>query len=593
MSDPPHKGIRTALFLLLAVCMAVLPLFSANSNLSWSLVRVAPPGSETARILYNLGFEHLHPVGEGFELVASKTALESIRDAGLDARVLDSDYGRTVAERNDWATSLAAVGEFATGSMGGYFSPDEILAFVDSLREVVGDSVIGDTAVIGSSLLGRPIWMVEVSGSGGDGGQNTPEVFFNSLTHAREGMSGMCLLYFLRFLADNYASTDSVRWLVDNRRIFCVPLVNPDGYEINWNIYNNQKKFGFWRKNARENNGNQILEYPLDGVDLNRNFGYKWGIDNLGSSSDWSSDGFRGDSAFSEPESRAIRELVASRDFTIALNCHSYGNYLLKPWSYLAAETPDSATFNRLGALLTASNGYRNGNATTALGYTANGEFTDWEYGDTLGGQIIAWTAEIGELYLGFWPLATEIEPIAGKMLSMFFASARAAGFWPGLELEGTVGVTGHSRHQTIRFRVVNHGLKQAGRSFVVKPVAFRAGSKVIRSVLFDSTAALPAADSVVIEFPPEVYSMAVELVVEQDGLTVTSLPLSISRPATDISADLDRNGRTDIFDLLTLLRALKGGVPEGEDLWRYDLNEDGLLNIFDLLDLLQRLKNR
>ena len=164
MSDtPPHKGLRAALFLIMTVCMAVLPLQSASNNLRWSLVRVAPAGDQTARLLYGLGFEHLHPVSEGFELVADRAALESIRDLGLDALVIDSDYGRTVAERNDWATSLAGEGEFATGSMGGYFSPNEILAFVDSLREVVGDSVIGDTSVIGTSLLGRPVWMVEGS----------------------------------------------------------------------------------------------------------------------------------------------------------------------------------------------------------------------------------------------------------------------------------------------------------------------------------------------------------------------------------------------------------------------------------------------
>jgi len=86
---------------------------------------------------------------------------------------------------------------------------------------------------------------------------------------------------------------------------------------------------------------------------------------------------------------------------------------------------------------------------------------------------------------------------------------------------------------------------------------------------------------------------MAVELVVEQDGLTVTSLPLTLVRTGSDVSADLDLNGRTDIFDLLALLRTISGGVPDGEELSRYDLNEDGELNVFDLLDLLQRLKNR
>ncbi len=591
MSDTlPHKGLRAALFLLLAVSMTVLPLYSANTNLRWNLLRVAPPGSETATILYSLGFEQLHPVDEGFELVASQAALESIRSAGLEAFVIDSDYGRTVAERNEWATSLAAVGDFAVGSMGGYFNGEEILAFVDSLRAAVGDSVIGDTAVIGTSLLGRPIWMVEVSG---DRDKNSPEVFLNSLIHAREGMSGMSLLYFLRYLADNYASTDSVRWLVDNRRIFCVPLVNPDGYEINWNIYKNDKVFNFWRKNARDNNGDGINDGYVDGVDLNRNFGYKWGYDYLGSSSLWSSEGFRGDSAFSEPESRVIRELVAGRNFKVAINCHSYGNYLFKPWSYINAETPDSVTFDRLGALLTVSSGYSYGNVKDILPYTANGEFTDWEYGDTVGGRIIAWTAEIGESYLGFWPPATEIEPIAAKVLPTFFAASRAAGFWPDLELLGNIDLPDAPRHKAVGFRVTNIGLGDTNRPFSVRIAVSNTGAMAKESFTFERSTLLPVAESIVVKFPPEVYSMDMELVVEQDGLTVTSLPLTLSRPATDISADLDRSGRTDIFDLLTMLGALSGRVPDGDELSRYDLNEDGTFNIFDLLDLLQRLKNR
>ena len=39
------------------------------------------------------------------------------------------------------------------------------------------------------------------------------------------------------------------------------------------------------------------------GVDINRNYGYKWGHDQIGSSSDPCDDSFRGaESAFSEPE---------------------------------------------------------------------------------------------------------------------------------------------------------------------------------------------------------------------------------------------------------------------------------------------------
>ena len=44
------------------------------------------------------------------------------------------------------------------------------------------------------------------------------------------------------------------------------------------------------------------------GVDLNRNYGYKWGLDNEGSSDDPCDEGYRGKAPFSEPETQAIRD---------------------------------------------------------------------------------------------------------------------------------------------------------------------------------------------------------------------------------------------------------------------------------------------
>ncbi|MFC1544961.1 M14 family metallopeptidase, partial [Gemmatimonadota bacterium] len=396
---------------------------SHAGSLRWHLVSVTPAERATENILHNLGFEHIDHKAAAFEVVATPAQLELIRSAGLDAKVVIDNYGAYLAQRNAQAARLAAAGDFAVGSMGGYFSPGEVLSFVDSLRSSLAEQLISDTTVIGLSIQQRPVWMVEL---GGRSSEDAPEVLFNSLMHSREGLSVMSLLYFMRFLAVIYTAVDSVHWLLDNRRLFFVPVVNPDGYEINWRQYADENQFGLWRKNARDNDGDGAHDGPDDGVDLNRNFGYKWGFDNIGSKGGinyWSWDDFRGDSAFSEPESRVLREFISGRNFRVAINCHTYGNSLLKPWSYVAAETPDSATFDRLGALLVAGSGYVHGNATSVLNYPANGEFTDWEYGDSADGGIIAWTAEIGpsnsNQTIGFWPPVDQIEPIAQKALSI------------------------------------------------------------------------------------------------------------------------------------------------------------------------------
>ena len=77
------------------------------------------------------------------------------------------------------------------------------------------------------------------------------------------------------------------------------------------------------------------------GVDLNRNFGYHWG--GYGASDNACKETFRGPAAFSEPESRAIRDFLlrGEHNFVLYLTFHSYGQYLLYPWGYDKLDTPD------------------------------------------------------------------------------------------------------------------------------------------------------------------------------------------------------------------------------------------------------------
>lgn len=90
------------------------------------------------------------------------------------------------------------------------------------------------------------------------------------------------------------------------------------------------------------------------GVDLNRNYGYKWGHDNKGSSNSPCEGDYRGNEAFSEPETQAVRDFVQSHpNLKIALNFHAYGNLLVVPFNYstdvkdkeLVSRFPGAASF--------------------------------------------------------------------------------------------------------------------------------------------------------------------------------------------------------------------------------------------------------
>jgi carboxypeptidase T len=72
------------------------------------------------------------------------------------------------------------------------------------------------------------------------------------------------------------------------------------------------------------------------GVDLNRNYDFMFASTDKGSSGDPCAEDFRGPSAFSEPETQAIRNLVENRKdkLIMAFNFHAFGNLLIYPFNY-------------------------------------------------------------------------------------------------------------------------------------------------------------------------------------------------------------------------------------------------------------------
>ncbi|MEZ4689628.1 MAG: M14 family zinc carboxypeptidase [Ignavibacteria bacterium] len=113
---------------------------------------------------------------------------------------------------------------------------------------------------------------------------------------------------------------------------------------MNTTVRPNPNGGGFWRKNRKLNSGTTY------GVDLNRNYGtYEfWNSSNNGSSTSPSSDTYRGTSPFSEIETQNAMNFVNSRNFKGVLSYHTYGNYLIRPWGYVDAPSPDENIFQSL-----------------------------------------------------------------------------------------------------------------------------------------------------------------------------------------------------------------------------------------------------
>ena len=309
------------------------------------------------------------------------------------------------------APSYQTPTNFQLGSMAGYFTYQELLDELDSMRAKY-PQLISSRQIINPSELtheGRPIYWLRISDNPNID-ENEPEALYNALHHAREPMSLSQLVYFMWYILENYSSDDNIKTLIDNTELYFVPCVNPDGY-----IYNettNPGGGGMWRKNRRNNNDGTF------GVDLNRNYSYNWGFDNQGSSPNSSSDSYRGTAAFSEPETKNMRDFSLAHDFVVNFNYHSYGNLLVYPWAYSGLESADSAYYRLIAPMLTRFNNFSSGTGAETVGYSSNGEADDWQYGEQfLKNKTFSLTPEVGDAAFGFWPPSTNIEGICKSTL--------------------------------------------------------------------------------------------------------------------------------------------------------------------------------
>ena len=429
--------------ILLAGLLTGRPVMAAaaadSPPLAVPLVEVDLTNESTEAQLRVLGLDVLevHP-GRVARVVAWPGDFETLNGAGLRFRVVHADYGRELArvsEEDQGAGGRAldrdrlaplAVPPAGSGSFGGWYSLAEVYAFMDSL--VVTYPGLCDTLRIGTSRQSRPIRAFRITDESQPAGSR-PRVLYTSLTHAREPGGMQALVEFMSRLIGGYGIDPNLTYLVDSRELWFIPVVNPDGYEYNRQTWVGSGSFGLWRKNLRDNNGDFTIT-SADGVDLNRNFGFNWGWDNIGSSPTASSQLYRGPSAFSEPETRAVRDFVTARGITTANNYHTYAEICIHPWGYIVPACPDSTFLTRMAEEMQASAGYAYGTPGDIL-YTVNGDANDWMYGEQVTKpKVLPVTIEAGDDNDGFWPPASRIVPLAREQHRANVVLALSAGAW-------------------------------------------------------------------------------------------------------------------------------------------------------------------
>ncbi|KAL4165507.1 hypothetical protein KRP22_014217 [Phytophthora ramorum] len=327
------------------------------------------------------------------------------------------------------------------GSIQGSLTVDEVEAYIDEVTSAF--PLISKVDELGRSVENRPLRALCLGACYAPEDQYVPQALFTGLHHAREPISMMNLVYTIDILTNDYRNGDlAALELLSSRQLWFMLVVNPDGYAHN-------EMLRVWEHNEmgqRKSAAPTCDKSPRDaGVDLNRNYDVCFARDSKGSSNDPCGDDYNGPSAFSEPETQAVRDLVErnTSDFSVALNYHSYGKYFNLPFACKdegEPTEPNNSMFMALAREMVHFNGFDYGQSWKESNlYTVNGETSDWMW---QAHGIFAMSPEVGPSFdakasPGFWPSRDDTPLLSAELHYSNLHIARMAGPKYSLAVKG------------------------------------------------------------------------------------------------------------------------------------------------------------
>lgn len=507
-------------FTLLAFfCLVVSGLFAQTWPEKYSKVKI-PITSEAVRkfAFDRLNIDHFTYEGKSMVVVINSEELSRLRQSGYAFEIVIDDVvnyttalNKAAEHNNNNGTNRAAFTEacktvnniiptptafgqggslrLGAGSGPGYFTYAEMSTAMTNLANTYPTLVSKFT--IGNSAAGTAIYGVKISDNVTTD-ENEPEVLYTALQHAREAISGTSLIFFMQYLAENYATDADVKALIDNRELFIIPCTNPDGYSYNYDGVNNPSSGGgLWRKNRRNTGGGA----SNIGVDLNRNYSIDWGNCSGASTSCGSNvktdDTYYGPSAFSEPETQALRDFVYQRHFVNAIDQHCYGPYYSLPYGrpslHPVLSHVDSSYYTRIPALMGTYNGYRAGNSPETVNYEVAGGIKDWLLMGDIGvgtgpkGKCFGMTGEAGGG--DFWAPVAQISQLCKEMCFQDLQLAVAAGDYYDIDDLKDIAVTSATGKFSFTMRRIGIGSSTATISLIPIENIASVGSSVSTTI--------------------------------------------------------------------------------------------------------------
>lgn len=191
---------------------------------------------------------------------------------------------------------------------------------------------IAKVGSIGSSVKGKPLVYLKLSGNVNKRSLMEPMVKYVGNMHGNEVVSRQVLLYLAEYLANGYGRDGRITRLLNTTEIFILPSLNPDGYELSSEGQCDNNRLG--RSNA-------------NGVDLNRNFPRQF---------DEPQNNLRQLRNGREPETLAAMDWITRNPFVLSANLHAGAVVASYPFddsprhrtSGFYSSAPDDRTFKYL-----------------------------------------------------------------------------------------------------------------------------------------------------------------------------------------------------------------------------------------------------
>ncbi len=261
-------------------------------------------------------FEVVKKLANGFEIYVPESKLQRFLELAPKAEVIP--------------TSL-----LKSADLAGYRNYAQVEAELKSL--VINYPKLAKLEIYGTTASGHTLYALKVSDNV-QVDEDEPELMITSATHGDEIITVEVEMELINLLLQNYEKDARLTKMLQEKEIYFIPMVNPQGYS---------------RKDRYANNTDPNRDYPYPGKES------KNSVDCID----------------------LLMKFFHSRNIKGSMDLHAYGKLIMFPWAYTKSPPPrdDETNFQYLTNSMAEMNKYRAGQISKII-YVAKGSSADYYY---------------------------------------------------------------------------------------------------------------------------------------------------------------------------------------------------------------------